>query len=120
MSAIVDRAGEYVAALKGKGLNASTDVKKLKLPGILVPPIPDLAFTLLDNSSVEATFKIWAIVAGPGGTAAAEKLEEIVLKAADVLPVVTAEPGSYQLPAASDPMPAYQLTLTTDVLDVTT
>lgn len=120
MGALVARAEAYVAALKAKGAEAATDPRKARIPGFLVPPIPELAFSLLDNSAVEATFKIWALAKSPGNLAAAEALEELVLIAGDVLPVESAEPGSYTLPGTSDPLPAYQITLTTDVLDVTT
>lgn len=120
MGALTAQASAHVAALTAAGINASTDVRKLKLPGVLIVPVPSLAFTLLDGSSVEATFKAWAITGGLGDLAAAEKLEALVLQTAAVLDVETGEPGAYQLPGASDPYPAVELTLTTDVVDVTT
>lgn len=120
MGALVDQAKAHVATLQAAGISATTDVRKVKLPGILVVPVPALAFTLLDNSSAEATFKAWAIAGGLGDLDAAEKLEALVLKAAEVLDVESTEPGAYQLPGGTDPLPAVELTLTTDVVDVTT
>ncbi len=122
MGAITEQAKAYADQLVAAGVNASTDIRKIasKLPGVLIVPVPSLAFTILDASSVEATFKAWAITGGVGDLTAAEKLEELVLKTAEVLDVETAEPGAYQVPGNSDPLPAVELTLTTDVIDVTT
>ena len=120
MGAITEQAKALADQLNDADVSASTDIRKLKLPGVLIVPVPSLAWTILDGSSVEATFKAWAITNGVGDLAAAEKLEELVLKTAEVLDVETAEPGSYSLPGASDPLPAVELTLTTDVVDVTT
>lgn len=120
MGAVIERAEQIVTQLKDADLSASADVRKLKVPGLLVIPVPTLAFTVLDNSSVEATFKVFAIGSGLGDLKTAGDLEDLVLKAAEVLLIESAEPGSYQLPGGSDPSPAYELTLSTDVLDVTT
>lgn len=120
MGALTAQAAAYADQLKDAGVPASTDIRKLKIPGVLVVPVPALLFSIMDGSSVEATFKAWAITNGTGDLAAAEKLEELVLKTAEVLDVESAEPGAYQLPGASDPLPAVELTLTTDVVDVTT
>lgn len=120
MGAVTARATAIAALLDAAGAKATSDVRKVKLPGFLVIPVPSLAFTVLDGSSVEATFKVMALVGGVGDLAAAEQLEELVLKAVEVLDVETVEPGSYVLPTQSDPVPAYEITLSTDVLDVTT
>jgi hypothetical protein len=120
MGPLTAEAQAKVAALRAAGVSASIDVRKLNLPGVLVVPVPSLTFDILDGQSVEATFKAWAITNGPGDLAAAEKLEELVLKTNEVLDVESAEPGAYSLPGSSDPLPAVELTLTTDVVDVTT
>lgn len=120
MGALVAQAQALVATLTAAGVSANIDVRKLKVPGILVVPVPELHFTLLDGESAEVTFKAWAIANSPGDLAAAEKLEEMVLKAAEVLDIESATPGAYSLPGGSDPYPAVELTLTTDVVDVTT
>lgn len=120
MGALANHAKQLADDLKDAGISSSIDPRKLKLPGILIVPLPDLTFDILDGSSVEAVYKAWAIAGGTGDAATAEKLEELVMGASEVLNIETTRLGAYQLPQASDPFPAVELTLTLDVVDVTT
>lgn len=118
MGAVIDQAKAIADHLKAAGLNATSDVRGMRLPGLLVIPVPALNFTTLDNSAVEATFTVYALAPGVGDLVAAAQLEKLVLAASKVVPVVSATPTSYQIPGASDPVPAYAMELTEDVLDV--
>lgn len=120
MGALAKHAKGLVDQLKDAGISASIDPRKLKLPGILIVPLPDLTDFTLDGESAEGVYKAWAIAGGTGDLATAEKLEELVIGALEVLDIESTRLGAYQLPVASDPLPAVELTLTSDVVDVTT
>lgn len=115
MGAVTDRALELVEALKARGAKATTDVRQVEMPGFLVVPVPTYAFELLDNAAT-VTWSVWALVRSPGDLRAAHELEALVATAVTALDVESAEPGSYALPGATDPYPAYQINLTPDDL----
>lgn len=120
MGALAKHAKELSDHLNAAGISSAIQITKLKIPGILIVPLPELTFDILDGQSASAVYKAWAIAGGTGDFETASKLEDLVLRAAEVLDIESTRLGAYQLPTASDPLPAVELTLTSDVVDVTT
>jgi hypothetical protein len=113
MGAITDKAKAMVDELEAADVDATSDVRQVSLPGVLVVPVPSYDFTEGTLAGgVELTWVLWAIVRSPGDLAAAEKLEELVQKCAETFDILTAEAAAYKLPGSTKPFPAYKLTTT--------
>lgn len=116
MGAVTTRADQMVADLKAGGVkNVTTDIRKFRAPGVLVIPVPDYVFASMDGAA-SVTWSLIAITTGVGDRVAAAVLEDLVFKCTAVLDIEKAVAGSYTLPSASDPLPAYTLTTTDDLL----
>lgn len=110
MTLIREKQAALVEALNGAGVPATDDPTRAGVtrPCVLVGP-PTLNYT--DRST---TWRLVALSSQPAGTLAAlEQLAELVEDVAELLPVESAEPASYSLTPASDPLPAYVMRLTT-------
>lgn len=111
MSEVIDYAEALAAALRDDAeLPATTDIRAIELPGILVSPIPARDYDVLCGGFT-ATWTVALIAAGPGDLNDATELERMAEAALPVLrdhglPVETFEPAAYALPGL-DPKPAY-------------
>lgn len=113
MSGVTERAGQLVDELTAGGIKrVVTDVRHVRTPCVLVQPIPAYDFNVLGAGVAEITWTLVAMAGQPGDLRAARDLEQLVLLASTVLPIETARPAVYEIPGASDPMPAYLLTMT--------
>lgn len=112
MGAVTEHAAAMVTALLDAGARrVSTDTRGFTPPGLLVVPVPSYTFDSMCSSAV-LTWSVVAIGVGPGDAADAATLEEMVTLVASVLPIETADPGSYQLDTQSEPKPAYTMRVT--------
>lgn len=111
MGAVTDRATEIAGQLTEGGVAATTDIRKVKLPGALVVPVPDRDYTEGTlGGGYTATWTIYALTNGPGDLRAAEELETVVDKVVALVDIETAEATAYKVPGSTDPLPGYKLT----------
>jgi hypothetical protein len=101
---------ELVEQLTGAGIAATDDPARAETsrPCVLVTP------PTVDYRACSSSWRLVALSSHPAGTlAAVEQLDQLVTEVAELLPLDTAEPASYSLTPATDPLPAYVLRLTT-------
>lgn len=100
---------ELVTLLRDGDIRATADPAQAETnrPCVLVaPPTLNLPARAVEH-------RLFALTSHPAGTTAAlAQLDVLVTAVVELLPVERAEPTSYALTPASDPVPAYLLTLT--------
>lgn len=93
---------------------ATTNIRQLSLPAILVSPIPRRDYDRLDGG-YSATWSVYCIAQGPGDYTDSKVLDEMADVVAEVIPSLTlVEPVSYVLPN-TEPKPAFRCEFQTDV-----
>jgi hypothetical protein len=94
---------------------ATTNLRNLTLPGILVSPVVRRdQFTL--PGGYLATWSIYCIAPGPGDLTDAKLLDELADVVVEVVDAVyLVEPVTYVLPSAADAKPALRCEFSTDV-----
>lgn len=110
MGQLRDHQAGVLEQLLAAGVPATDDpgAAETRRPIVLVGP------PSLDLTARAVTHRLVALAGHPAGTLAAlEQLDELVDLVAAELPIETAEPTSYALTGAADPVPAYLLILTT-------
>lgn len=107
-SSSYDRSLELVAELVAAGVNATADPRSATPPCVLVTP-PRRTYDL--GCGYSAEWNLWALVPNPGNADAHKALAAMVDELAAVLPITTADPGSYAL-GVGEPFPAYQCQFT--------
>jgi hypothetical protein len=113
VGAITERATQMAQQLEAANINATINVREVNFPAVLVVPVPSYDFTEATLAGgFQLTWTLWALVKGIGDLKAAEDLEDLVAGVVDVLDIDTAVADTYRLPGASDPLPAYKLTVT--------
>lgn len=116
MTTAIGRAQELadqlnLIAANGGRYRASIDVKALRLPAILVHPLPARDYDLT-SCSWRATYSIFALAPGPADLAAMQHLDAMAEVIEQLEGIESARPALYTLPAMSpDPLPAYEFTL---------
>ena len=124
MSEILELADTLVTALNtaiGSGSSlvskakATTNIRQLSLPGVLVAPIPRRDnFTL--HGGYLSTWSVYCIAPGPGDLTDAKILDELAdIVTAVVDGVYLVEPVSYALPNQADAKPAFRCEFQIDV-----
>lgn len=108
---------ELVAVLVAGGVAAAMDVRDLDLPGVLVPP-PDLAYRF-SKGCADATWRIVAATGNVGREQALAQLGPLLAQVTAALGhvVVGGRPVDLQVADGGGPMPAYELTFTTRIMD---
>ena len=106
MSSHTARAREIRDVLIAAGVNATTDPRSATPPVVLVAP-PRRTYDV--GCGYSARWRLWALVPGPGNADADEALSGMVDQVAELLPVETADPGSYVLSPDNAPFPAYEI-----------
>ena len=110
MGALRVRADELAGSLVGAGLKATTDTASIRRPGVLVPP------PSVDYTTRTVTFRLALLSAQDAGTTKAwDELDDLLEAVEAVLPLDSAEPGSYALPTGGGSPPAYLATFTTSL-----
>lgn len=103
-----ERAVALAAELTAAGVRATADPRSAHPPCVLVPP-PVRRYDLNVGYSIE--WRLYALAPGPGTADTYKALDGLVDAVAELVDVELAEPGSYTLPAAPEPVPAYVLTI---------
>ena len=94
---------------------ATTNLRNLSLPGILVSPVPRRNYDLLIGGFL-ATWNVFAVAQGPGDLTDAKVLDELADVIAEVIPdVELMEPVSYVLPNQPDGKPALRCEFSNEV-----
>ncbi len=107
-----DALDEIVTALQGAGINATSELSSVQLPGALVIP-GTLSFDLLDSDNYSAEFDIYLLTSNKGTVQSLNDLQDLLMKFRSVFQVVEAEPISLTIPnvGGPDPVPGLLLTL---------
>lgn len=107
-----DALAEVVAALRTTGMNATTEMSEIQLPGALVVP-GLMTFDILDEDNYSATIEIYLLTSNKGSVQSMNDLQTLIEKFRTVFQVIDAEPLSLNLPniAGNDPVPGLLVTL---------
>ncbi|WP_064722255.1 hypothetical protein [Paenarthrobacter nicotinovorans] len=106
-----DALDEIVTGLINAGINATSEPKKLQLPGAVVEP-GTMTFDLLDGDNYSAEFNVYLLTANKGTVQSLNDLQDMLTKFRSVFQVIEAEPLSLVVPAGGpDPVPGLLLTL---------
>lgn len=108
MSELIDTLTDYASVLNAGGVRATLDPRSVNPPCLLLIP-PTMALDVSCGGT--ATFLAYAITRGPGNLDAWKSLDDLVSKAAAILPLEAFEPGSYALDDGT-PLPCLILTWT--------
>lgn len=121
MSDVLAHADALVALLaeeltdRSNKAKATTNIRQVNPPSILVSPIPRRDYDRLDGG-FSATWSVYCIAQGAGDLTDAKVLDELADVVAEVIPGITLiEPVSYVLPNTADPKPALRCEFQTDV-----
>lgn len=117
MAGLVARAEAIATALSTVDVRATSDIRNAVPPCVLVIPTPRIEGQTLD-SGLLVVWTLVALVSPPGDLRAATELEQLLSHVLDVVDVDHAEPRSYTVPGAEQPLPAYIIT-TTETAEVT-
>lgn len=110
--------GTYARAFQLAQQLADQDIRVTADPAAAIPPCvlitPPTRTYDLPLPSYSVTWSLVCLAPGPGGVNAWAALDELVDAVVDALELdgTTATPGSYQLPTAPEPHPAYIITMT--------
>lgn len=107
-----DALQEVVDALQDAGINATTEPKKLQLPGALVIP-GTLEFDLLDSENYSFNIDIYLLTSEKGSVHSMNDLQALLNKARTKYSFPNAEPISLTLPniGGPDPVPGLLIAL---------
>ncbi len=108
MSSLIDTITDWETQLNAAGIRATCDPRSLNPPCVLLIP-PTFAADVADGGT--GVFTAYVITPGPGNLDAYKALDTMTSAVADVIPVLTIEPGSYAVDATV-PLPAFVLTWT--------
>lgn len=97
-SSISLRAAAIAAELQAAGLAAVTDPAHVSanLPCVLVAP-PRISWGRLDGGPLDVTWRLLVLGPGLATLAAVQAMTELLEAVADVLPLETADPGTYAI-----------------------
>lgn len=105
------RANQLAQLLQAADIRAVADPRSAHVPCVLIPP-PTRTYDLAVGYSV--TWRLVCLAPGPGSADSWTELDQLADAVLDVLEPsdTTVTPGSYQLPSASEPHPAFTITWT--------
>lgn len=104
---LLEYAGGLVTQIRAEGIKATTDIRNVSLPGVLVHPLPARTYDLLSEGSFSAEWTIVALAPGPGDLADAKVLQDYADRLVQLFPQIkSVEPASYVLPSFPEPKPA--------------
>lgn len=106
---------QFETDLAGVGVKATSDPRRLALPGVLLYPTL-IDFDRLDDNAATVPVDVLLIAKGLGTPQALDQLEALLAKVRQLWTVPTVEMVTATLPSlAPDPLPAFRFTLTNQV-----
>lgn len=106
---------QFETDLAGVGVKATSDPRRLAVPGALLYPTL-IDFDRLDADVATVPVEVLLIAKGLGTPQALDQLEDLLTKVKQLWTVPTVETVTATLPNHSpDPLPAFRFTLTTQV-----
>lgn len=105
------RAAELMVQLKDHDIRAVADPRSAHPPCVLIPP-PTRTYDL--GSGYSVTWRLVCLAPGPGSADSWNALDDLADAVVAALEPsdTTVTPGSYQLPSATEPHPAFTITWT--------
>lgn len=106
-----DALKDIVSQLDTGGINATTDLATLQLPGALVVP-GTIQFDYLDPDNYSASVDIYLLTSDRGSIESLNDLQDLLVKFREVFSVQEAEPIALPAPNhGADPLPGLLLNL---------